>query len=423
MKIRPKLSILLYSFIFFSVAINAYDNTHFYRASYLFPEPRFERHYLTTLDATFAGGSTESGRNFEHDIVPLLDIYGTHNMHDLGVNIPNLDENNPLDRILINLANVPTLTNFATFSIEGKFKILEGNFSYIQNLAKGFFAQIHFPVRNLKIKSIRFVDLSPINDLGPNINTPEWQQFLQNFDAILEKHNLSSEQFNQTGIGDLTTYLGWTHNFQDTERLDYIDYTFQVGFLAPTGKKRNEDKIFSLPLGYNGHWGFTPSFALSFGAYEWLTWGGYIKAIFFANRTRTIRLKTARQQSGIIKLAKGNAKIKTGKLWHAGIFFEADHFARGFSLTLAYSFAGKNKNNIRPRDLTFFDPSVVNSDEMLKRWNMHVFHLFVEYDFTQKNFKIGPRIGFFYNGQIGGKRTFKTTIFGGSAGLEIAWDM
>ena len=54
---------------------------------------------------------------------------------------------------------------------------------------------------------------------------------------------------------------------------------------------------------------------------------------------------------------------------------------------------------------------------------MHTIHLFTEYDFTKQNNKFGPRIGFFYNVQVGGKRIFKTNIVGDSFGLDIAWDL
>ncbi len=401
----------------------AYDNPHFYRATNLFPEPRLERNFLTSLDITIGGGATSKGRDFDHETVPLFDIFGVHNMQELSVGVPNKDLNNPLDLILNQLSLLPARENFATFSITGRFNIIETNVSLIQNFKRGFFIQFHIPIRRLQVKNITFNDLSPTDNINPNINTPEWQRFLQFFDDILERHNLSKNRIRRTGVGDLTSWIGWTHNYQETDVLDYIDIHIMIGILSSTGKQRDENNIFSIPQGYNGHWGVPINTALSFGAYEWLTLGGYLNAIFFANKTHAMRLKTGPQQSGLIKLAKGIVTTDKGSVWHAGLYVKADHVARGFSLTFAYSFGAKGRDALSPEKPDIFDPAIINSDEMLKGWKMHTIHLFAEYDFTQEDSKIGSRLGIFYNRQIGGKRIFKTNLAGGSFGLEIVWDV
>ena len=63
-------SILLFTFTSYP-----FNNVYFYRASYLFPEPRFEKNLLTTFDITFAGGSTKKSRDHNHNTVPLLDLF------------------------------------------------------------------------------------------------------------------------------------------------------------------------------------------------------------------------------------------------------------------------------------------------------------------------------------------------------------
>src|SRR3989304_7427923 len=67
--------------------LSAYDNAHFYRATNFFYEPRIEREYLTTFDVIINTGSTQKGLNRCHDCVPLLDIYGVANMHELGIGV------------------------------------------------------------------------------------------------------------------------------------------------------------------------------------------------------------------------------------------------------------------------------------------------------------------------------------------------
>lgn len=401
----------------------AFDNPHFYRASYLFSEPRFQRNLLTSFDVTLGGGSTDKARNQNHKTVPLLNIIGLHSMHELGVNVPNKNLADPRDVILTQLALTPARDKFATFSICGNFSIFEADFSYIQNTYYGIFVQAYLPVRKLEIKDIKFVDLSPTDNTFPNKKTPIWQAFLQQFDSILQRYELSKESTDQTGTGDLTFFVGWTHNYQETKLLDFVDITLRLGVLAPTGKTRDEDEIFSLPLGYNGHWGIPFVADAAIGFYDWLTLGAHLQTMFFAKRTAEVRMKTGPQQRGLIKLAKGLAEIDKGAVWNAGGYVKADHFASGLSITLGYSFASQNSDSLCPCKPNEFDPNIVNSDEILQGWKMHTINLFVEYDFTEQDSRFGPRLAFLYNAQVGGKRVFKTNILGGNIGLDIAWDM
>ncbi|HLW73185.1 MAG TPA: hypothetical protein VKR54_03985, partial [Candidatus Babeliales bacterium] len=198
-------------------------------------------------------------------------------------------------------------------------------------------------------------------------------------------------------------------------------YTFMAGILAPTGKKRDENKLFSLPTGYNGHWGFPLCAMASIGCYEWITVGGYLNSLFFVNTDRTMRLKTDVTQNGIIKLACGDVSVHKGPLINTGLYFKADHVGHGFSFTTAYSFASQQKDHLTPKNPIMFDRTIINSDSTLAGWNMHTFNFALEYDFTREGKKVGNRIGFFYNLQIAGAKTFNTNMTGGTYGIDISW--
>lgn len=263
-----------------STVTHALDNAHFYRAAYQGPEPRLEHPWLGSLEITFGGGTTSRGLNGMGQSVPLLDIYGLYNMQILGQGVPNKDITNPLDLILILLEELPQRGTFGKFSYSGNFSMAEGMFFVTQNLDRGFFLQLHIPVRRLSINSIGFVDLSPNDDLCPNVNTPQWQAFLANFDAILTRYNLDTGPSSESGVGDISMLVGWTINYENTTWFDYLDATLKTGVLLPTGKKKNEDKVFDISLGYNGLAALPLSCTGSAGMYEWITVGGYIEALF-----------------------------------------------------------------------------------------------------------------------------------------------
>jgi hypothetical protein len=404
--------------------LRALDNPHFYRATNMFLEPRLEHDYLTTFNATLGGGSTRKSRSCDNTLVPLFDLYGRQSFQALTANTIFYDPNNRFDKLLSDLAALPSRENFATISIDGEFKIVEANLSLAQNLSHGFFFFFHLPIRRLKISDVSFIDQSPDDILFPNKNTAEWQAVFNEICPLLQNYHLNPHSTISAGIGDLSSWLGWTHNYQETEILDFIDFTFMTGTLAPTGKQRNENKLFSLPTGYNGHWGFPLCAAASIGFYEWVTIGGYLNTLFFLNKNRTMRIKTDAAQNGLIKLACAQVSDHRGPLINTGLFLKADHVGHGMSVTAAYSFATQQKSHLTLQNsIDTADCSIINSDSTLKGWNMHTLNFLAEYDFAQEDSTIGNRIGLFYNLQVAGSRVFDTNVFGGTYGIDISWDL
>lgn len=401
----------------------AIDNAHFYRATNFFGEPRLEHDHFTSFDTTIGGGSTHKGHNSIGKSVPLFDIYEPSLIQEIGINVPNIDPTNSLDTIIINLAQLPRRKNFATISTNAQFSIIESNLMLTHNIKHGIFLQFHIPVRSLTINKIKLEDLSPDDTIFPNKNTPQWQNFLASFDAILNRYNINKQPFSAHGIGDLTGSIGWTHNYQDTKTLDFIDFSCMAGFLGPTGKQKNEDELFSIPLGYNGHYGFPTSVMVSLGIYDWITLGGYVHAIFFADKNKKTHLKTAIQQHGIIKLAQATVRIQKGSLWTSGFYVKMDHFARGLSCTFSYSCANEQSSSLVPNSSPYFTSPIINTDPIFRSWSMHTLHFFAEYDFAQEGSSFGPRIGLFYNYPFAGKRIFNTSMEGGAVGLDISFDV
>ncbi|MEX0849157.1 MAG: hypothetical protein WD055_02915 [Candidatus Dependentiae bacterium] len=404
-----------------NISLIAWDNLHFYRASFFFGEPRFERQGLSTLNARVGAGSTRTGRNGCSDKVCLLDIFGPQVAFKLGEGVPGKDFTKPQDLTLQLLEKEPARNCFGQFSFGGKFKTVELDLQFYQNITDGFFFELYVPIRKLEISDITCCDLSSDCPPCPNKNSPIWQTFLNQFDSILNDHCLCFEGVDHTGIGDTSAILGWAVNFEETEHLDFIDAMFQAGVLFPTGRKSNPNIIFDLPQGYDGHYGFPLNMSLAFGLYEWFTFGGHVFAMPFKSKCREIRMKTSTAQNGFIKLTKGCADVKRGALWQIGTYIKADHFCRNLSLLLGYSFSTERESSIRPTDTCIFDPGIVCSDSMLSGWKMHTIHLLGEFDFLQERCFFGPRLGFFGNFVIGGQRIFNTSIGGGMVGIDLVW--
>lgn len=440
----------------------AIDNHHFYRASNFFPvyhEPRLEECWLTSFDFTFAGGSTRKSKNGcgsafnECDTENcLLNICGFYDIPALSCGLPGLNTLNNVDNALNNLAqltnaccnNSPSCifqtceplnvrrTTFGMFSFAGKFSILEGNLFFTQNFTRGFFFQAHLPIRRLKISQINKYDLSPTDpNVFPNINSIAWQDFLPLFDPMLQRYCLSICPTTSVGAGDLSLLAGWTINYENTEILDFIDMSFRIGALFPTGKKANVDCVFDLPTGYNGHYGVPISFDLALGAFDCFTLGFHFDALPFINKVQCLRVKTDASQEGLLKLFKVQADVHQGLVWGATGYLTADHFVCGLSMLLGFTIAKKLPSNFRT-GLCLCDGSIVNPplnqsafcidcDPIYGSWTMETFHVLFEYDFGHWYPRYTPRIGLFYNSAVGGKKIFDTGMLGGSFGIDIGW--
>ena len=400
----------------------SYEYPLFYRAPSFWGEPRFERPILTTGSFQLRYAHTYTSRNSCGNKTQLLDIYGGYNMQKLIVGVPNIDSNNNLDKILINLSNLPNFGNFAHLSFSGKLRVFEANLNYIQNLYRGFFIACAIPFKEVSIKNIKYCDLSPEEILPtiPNKNTAEWLEFLNNFNPIMDRYCINLKRIHSTGIGDIAFLAGWAMNHEDTEHLDFIDTDIQVGVQLPTSKDKSLNNPFELPLGYPST-GIPLIWNFALGAYEWVTFGARVDALFFTKYNTTLRIKTDNLQSGMIKLATDNVKVCPGSFWNMGLYFKADRIIKGFSALLGYSFTKKDKDVITTCSRNF-SSIIINSDESLKSWKMQTIHLLFEYDFCDANNRYAPRLGLTYDHIIAGKRIMLANPFSSYIAIDIGWE-
>jgi hypothetical protein len=406
-------------------SLQAFIDAHFWRATPYVPaivEPRFEKSWLSSFDIWVGGGKSGHARNYHGASVPLLDIYGDQNVQFLILGVPNQNTANPLMVLLEQLSLLPTNGQFGFLSYHGDFSCIESGITVTQNIINGFFLQAYIPVRSLSICDICSKDLSLCQPTGfPSAQNPLWQSTLSQFQEILALYDLCVTNVKQTGIGDVTIFGGFTHNYEDTTVLDYVDVTLKLGVLIPTAHKKDVNQPFDMPLGYNGFIGMPIDLSFAFGAYEWLSVGGEIGVMLFSNHQHHLRMKTNDNQQGLIKLALGEANIHPGALWEGTVYVKADHIVRGLSLLAGYTFVNKNKDQIDPCNPIIFNPEVVNNDKEYHGFRIHTVHAMVEFDFTQEDAVFGPRVGLLYNVQVGGRRMFKTNLGAGSLGLDISW--
>lgn len=408
-------------------SIHVFNNPTFYQANYFFGEPQFEKPYLTSLDFLVYGGSTSTARNRLGNKVCLLSLYGPEHIAALAENLPV--KNGTAYDALKGLNALPHLNGFAQLDFSGSASVLNTVVLLTQHLDKGFFVQAHVPCVQLNVHKVSHHDASCTTNV-PAEYQRAWSQVLQEISKILSDYQLNQAKAKGLQLGDVSLYVGWANNYQDTEKIDYIDTTGKLGVILPTSEKKDENILFDFPVGYNGFPGLSVSGDVSLGAYEWLTLGVHVRGIFFIKQHRHVRMKTSTDQNGFIKLLAGQAALAHGSIIEAGTFVKADHIVRGFSLLVAYAFTKKESGGIRSfgkdaqgnRYAEQFPQNVIATDSSaLSAWDMHTLNYIAEYDFNQEDTSVGTRLSLYVNQQVGGSNVFATNTAGAGIGFDITW--
>jgi hypothetical protein len=396
------------------------DNAHFYRPTYFWGEPRFEKKHLTSFDLSIAGGTSNTGQDSCGHCVELFDIYGFGNMRALGKGVKEI--NPEISKILDDIEHIHSNRCFGVLSIGAEFKIIEAYLNLYQNLSRGFFLQVNLPIRSFEVKNVCKTFIPPKCDPISTQCPAAWQTFLDNFDAILTTYNLTIEPFDKAHTGSLGFMLGLTSNYEGTTYLDFIDTTFKLGLLIPTGRKNNPHHVLEISHDYDGHVGFPFYWTSAIGLFDWITWGLHAFLMPFTNRVQTIHIKTSPDQEGILKLASTQANVSLGPLWEIGAYFKADHVVSDFSIILAYTFDKKQADELHPLHTSTVSTVLMNDDITLNGWRMHTLNLILEWDFNASDRKFGPRVAFLYNKVLGGKRIFNGKMIGGNFGFDVTWN-
>lgn len=385
-----KLKILIIALI--TMTIHGLDNPHFYKASQFLYKTRFEEPWLTSGWINFAGGHSENSLNACGDETSLLNLYGEQDMVHIAENVPAFILDKNPDCILNILWQKTPKNCFGKLQFEGEFKVIDINFNVEQNFLGGFFVQINIPVRKLEINNIRFLDDSSAENAG-NVNMADWTSFISNFKANLNLYGIIyNNNIKAKGFGDLVMLIGKTVNYENTQKLDFVDITAKTGVLFPTGKRSDPDQLFSLPTGYDGFWGIPILSTLQIGLFDWLTLGTYLNLLNFFSRTKQMRIKTAQEQNGQIKLLKDCVIVQKGKILTFGTYFEADHIAKGYSVFIGYQFNKEFSTTVSALS-KLVNADIANTDSQLQGWEMQTLNFYLEYDFSNFENPNRPYLG------------------------------
>ena len=182
------------------------------------------------------GGSNHIGRNGCRKKTNILSIYGPENL--CALNEAAAESGHSL--------LLPDNPNSICFQAVAD--VFETDFNLYQNFSRGFFMHFHLPVLLVQIYPSGYLEDACCCRKASKHYKPVWEKTLKPINAFLQNYDLALNTMHDAGLSDSTLFAGWTTSYENTCYLDYIDFTLKTGILFPTGKRRNPDQVFSIPV-------------------------------------------------------------------------------------------------------------------------------------------------------------------------------
>ena len=406
-------------FIILWIAICAYSSsiifagltTTMYKPASAMPSPDLAKQGLTILSSTFSFGSTTNGYDEFANPCNPLQIYGPENL-----------SSNLLPAWMVQefLLTIPQnlVDNLGSVDFQGTFGVKDLYLEATQNLVKGFFLQGALIVRDLHLSAI---SMQPI--LNPDLSSAQQQTVITTLTNALNSYGLLDPKGGLRKYGLLQSYLlvGWSNHFQNLEHIDFIDISIKTGLSFPEATNLENNQLFSFPFPENRNIGIPISASLAMGFLDWLTIGGTMLCMPWLNSTRSFTMNPTGSNTSLLVPQQAVATAHKNAFYYSSAYIQADHFIKGLSCKLAYSFTSNGQTTLTPADKINFPANLINQSPTLQSWYAHTIWGELEYDFCTLENPNMPTIKLFYTSPLAGKNIIKTPIDGGFLGCILSY--
>lgn len=403
--------------------------------------------WATELSVRYGGGSNKHDRN-----KALFGLVGSVDLMNLGSGVDSIATKTKTNQYWGTNGSFSTAPARAADSYDGymnfagEIRVRELSLGLKQNLYSGFFIELLAPLRQVQLNNIRHLICG-----APVVNNVSLEDFMQNdFPTILQENGFVGQydrNFHQTKFTELLVAVGW-QGYDDTSFniIDAAAGSLQLGFIAPLGDKNNEDRLFSIPLGYNGAYGCFVRAKAEVAFWNVLMFGAQAGANILFPYHRDIRMRTNGDQSGWVALEKGRAKVDCGTIWDLVGYFKVQNVLPGFAVVVGYSYTEQENTDLNVEDDAFLKDTVqaalnhtgpyarntyammidkndiVNTDKRYHGWDQHVLHTSISYDAALvTSWWLAPKVALEYSCYLTGRRTFMTNMLAGNCGLRSSW--
>jgi hypothetical protein len=240
-------------------------------------------------------------------------------------------------------------------------------------------------------------------------------QIMQNMSDFLQtKGNLSMEPWQGAGLGDPTLIFRWNWPREFAQE-DIRNAMTQVywGIQIPVSKARDADKMFSQPLGNDGHWGFPLGAGFELGFAVPIKIGFGIDVLLQVAESHDLRVKTDVRQSSLLLLHRIRAQRKPGLTWRVNWFAEGVKLWRGLSLRGGYEFI-MHYNDVLNTTEPGYKVDIINTSETLQDWFLNLLTATIKYDLSSEfaGAPVKPFVQGFLKFPLSGRRALNANTVG-----------
>lgn len=223
---------------------------------------------------------------------------------------------------------------------------------------------------------------------------------------------LSLQGWSKVGPGDLVLMGGWQHDFvQYKPWIKGVKGHIQVGMAFPTGVKKDEDKIMSMPFGNDGSTGLLVGAGLDINFKHRVNAGIAVDFMHVFNNTRDRRIKLHADQTEFLLLKKTPVHKDHGFTQRFVLFCEPQLF-KGISLRFSYQHIRRGNDTLYVVS-NDYSSTIANTTEAAKEWTTHTFFSQLKWDFaTDENNKEKAQLNLFYQHPFNGRRSVQNRSFG-----------
>ncbi len=316
------------------------------------------------------------GRNNHSNEVNILQIWNC--TQDALAMVRGFDPNSDIGRFALQLNDVTDDGTRGHFLPSAKLNVFDVSFTPKFYLPHDFSIYLYIPFFSMQLKDVCFKDLTEdVLFIDQEVKTKLTNNICN---VTKELGCLELNGWKKSGPGDFIATLEWARTYAQTKPLlKNVGVSARVGGVFPSGVKKNEDQLLSIPFGYDG------AFGLLFGGGIDLTWGKYLRSgidvefLQLFGNTKERRIKTDIDQTELLLLAKTKVFKEQGILQRFNIYTEAYKFLKGLSFRVTYQYYKQNEDKLwlLTNDYSNF---IANSAESLQGWSIHQLLFILDYD-------------------------------------------
>ncbi|MDR3549916.1 MAG: hypothetical protein P4L31_00750 [Candidatus Babeliales bacterium] len=271
----------------------------------------------------------------------------------------------------------------------------------------------YLPVYNMSLKDVSWQNQTlDVSSGDQSVREKLTDDFFCNVKRL--GSGLELGDWNRTGLGDITVMIEWMEDFwQAKPLLKKVRTNWRLGFNLPTGLKIDEDKIFTIPFGYDGAFGVIFGFGLDLDWGQYVKVGGDVQLHHRFGNTRCRRIKTDFAQTELLLLQKTDAYIDFGMIQRFNLYAQAYNW-HGLALKFGYQFY-KRGDNIISLSSECFSTNIANSAESLQEFTLHQAILTGVYDFSPQlsaDSRVKPSLELYARLPFNGQRVALSNTFG-----------